>query len=77
VAAQSISRVVGVVLRTIVIFALIHQPILSLSLVALAAQCMRLKFYCGVTSAAVNLFIDSFLLAFTSASARNSRLCAD
>jgi hypothetical protein len=41
VAAQSISRVVGVVLRTIVIFALIHQPILSLSLVALVAQPMR------------------------------------
>ncbi len=43
-AAQSIHRVVGAMLRTIVIFALIHQPILSLSLVALAAQLMRLKF---------------------------------
>lgn len=43
--AQSIRRVVGAVLRTIVIFALIHRPILSLSLVALNAQLMRLNLF--------------------------------
>lgn len=37
-AAQSIRRAIGAELRTIVIFALIHQPILSLSLVALEAH---------------------------------------
>ena len=53
-------------LRTIVIFALIHQPILSLSLVALAAQVCEAEIYVGVTSA-VNRFIDCFWLAFLSA----------
>lgn len=43
-AAHSIRRAIGAMLRTIVIFALIHQPILSLSLVALAAQFVRLRF---------------------------------
>jgi len=62
VAAQSISRVFRAVLRTIVIFALIHQPILSLSLVALAAQLMRLKF-CLVRHRRCGEFFHRLLLA--------------
>jgi len=44
VATQSIRRAIEAVLRTIVIFAFIHQPILPLSRVAFLAHWVRRKF---------------------------------
>ena len=43
-ATQSIRRAIEAVLRTIVIFAFIHRPILPLSRVAFLAHWVRRKF---------------------------------
>lgn len=77
VAAQSICRAIGANaphhrdLRA-------HPPTDLVALTCRARGAMyEAEIYWGVTSVVANRFMDSFLLAFFMASARNSRLCAD